>query len=115
MTQLLGLDLGMTTFKAVVYDEHGAVVAAARVSPPDEATTIDGLRVEFWRADALWDLFGQLIRSALSQLEDPRIDALTIVEAGLVGLPIDEHCRPLHDAVTWIEPHASLSAMYERS
>src|SRR6185437_7929680 len=55
MTQLLGLDLGMTSFKAVVYDEHGAVVAAARVAPPDEATTIDGLRVDFWRADALWD------------------------------------------------------------
>ena len=114
MTQLLGLDLGTTTFKAVVYDESGGAVASARASPPGEATTIDGLRVDFWRADALWAVFTQLIRDVVSKLENPRIDALTIVEIGLVGLPLDKDGHPLHDAVTWIEPHPSLSAMYER-
>lgn len=115
MTQLLGLDLGTTTFKAVVYDGDGETIASARVAPPDDATTIDGLRVDLWRVDALWECFADLIRNVLSQLEDPRIDALTIVEIGLVGIPLDAHCRPLHDAVTWIEPHHSLSAMYERT
>ena len=113
MTQLLGIDLGTTTFKAVVYDEKGGPIASARVSPPDESTSIDGVRVDYWPADALWDRFAELIRTTLAQLSNPIIDALTVDEIGLVGFPLDASGRPLHDAVTWIEPHPELSAVFD--
>jgi xylulokinase len=115
MTQLLGVDLGTTTFKAVVYDEAGEVLAAARVAPPDAFTTIDGVRVDYWTPDDLWACFSGLVRDVVSQLSDPTIDALALAEIGLVGMPLDRHAAPLYPAVTWIEPNASLSHIYDSS
>lgn len=113
MTQLLGIDLGTTTFKAVVYDEGGNALASGRVSPPDEATSVDGVRVDYWGAESLWERFAELTRATVDQLANPTIDALTIDEIGLVGFPLDREGLPLYHAVTWIEPHPELSAVLD--
>ena len=55
MSRLLGIDLGTTSFKAVVYDEHGTTLSSSRVSPPDEQILVDGFRVTVWRPEKLWE------------------------------------------------------------
>jgi xylulokinase len=112
MARLLGIDLGTTSFKAVVYDGHGTSLANSQIPTPDEQVTANGFRVTVWRADKLWDVMCSLIREAVRQLPDPRIDALAIAELGLVGYPMDGSGNPLYAGVTWIDPSAPTSSAF---
>jgi xylulokinase len=112
MPRLLGIDLGTTSFKAVIYDEHGTALASSRVSPPDEQILVDGYRVTVWRPEKLWDAICQLIRCAVDSLPDRALDALAIAELGLVGYPIDSSGNAHYAGVTWIDPAARLSKAF---
>jgi xylulokinase len=112
MPRLLGIDLGTTSFKAVVYDEHGTALASSRVSPPDEQILVDGFRVTVWRAEKLWAAMCELIRRAVDALPDPRLDALAIAELGLVGYPVHSSGNALYAGVTWIDPAAQPSRAF---
>jgi xylulokinase len=112
MARLLGIDLGTTSFKAVIYDEHGTALASSRVSPPDEQILVDGFRVTVWRPERLWSAMCELIRRAVDALPDLRLDALAIAELGLVGYPVDSSGNALHSGVTWIDPAAQPSQAF---
>lgn len=112
MTRLLGIDLGTTSFKAVVYDLHGTVLASSQVAPPDEQVTVNGFRVTVWRPEKFWDAMCVLIREAVRQLPDAALDALAIAELGLVGYPLDSSGNPLYAGVTWIDPSAPPSSAF---
>jgi len=112
MPRLLGIDLGTTSFKAVVYDEHGTALASSRVSPPDEQILVDGFRVSVWRPEKLWSAMCELIRRAVDALPDSRLDALAVAELGLVGYPVDSSGNALYAGVTWIDPAAQPSRAF---
>jgi xylulokinase len=112
MPRLLGIDLGTTSFKAVIFDEHGAALASSRVSPPDEQILADGFRVTVWRAEKLWESICELTRHAVGTLPDPSLDALAIAELGLVGYPLDSAGKTLYAGVTWIDPAAKPSRAF---
>ena len=112
MTRLLGIDLGTTSFKAVIYDEHGNTLASSRISPPDEELTVKGYRVTIWRPEKLWEAFCHLIREAVNQLPNRTLDALAIGELGLVGYPVDSSGNPLYAGVTWIDAAAPPSSVF---
>ena len=112
MPRLLGIDLGTTSFKAVVYDEHGTALASSRVSPPDEQILVDGFRVTVWRPEKLWDAVCALIRRAVDALPDRALDAVAIAELGLVGYPVDSSGNALYAGVTWIDPAAPTSRAF---
>jgi xylulokinase len=112
MTRLLGIDLGTTSFKAVVYDAHGTVLASSQIAPPDEQVTVNGFQVTVWRPETLWDAMCGLIREAVRQLPEATVDALAIAELGLVGYPLDSSGNPLYAGVTWIDPSAPPSSAF---
>jgi sugar (pentulose or hexulose) kinase len=72
MTRLLGIDLGTTSFKAVVYDGHGNCLASSQIATPDEQTTVNGFRVRVWRAESLWNVMCSLVREAVRQVSPGR-------------------------------------------
>jgi xylulokinase len=109
--QLLGLDLGTTTLKAVVYSEDGRVKAAAATPPPARGTAVAGVQVDLWPAEEFWSCICRIVREAVSQLDDPAVDGLAIAELGLVGLPIDRNGDPLYEPVAWMNPADPFSAM----
>jgi xylulokinase len=111
MARLLGIDFGTTSFKAIVYDQHGEVLATARTAPPDQTIVVAGSRVAIWQPEAIWQATCALTRQVLAQLPDPRIDALAIAELGLVGIPVDGAGKPLFPAVTWINPAAGIATV----
>jgi xylulokinase len=102
--QLLGVDLGTTTFKAVVYSEDGAVKATAAAPPPTESGVVVGTAIDLWPADAVWGCLCRIVREAVSQLEDPRVDGLAIAELGLIGLPVGVGGEALYPMVAWMNP-----------
>jgi len=112
MPRLLGIDLGTTSFKAVIYDEHGVALASSRVSPPDEQILVAGYRVTVWRPEKLWDGICELIRRAVDSLPDRELDAVAIAELGLVGYPVDSSGNALYAGVTWIDPAAEPSRAF---
>jgi xylulokinase len=112
MPRLLGIDLGTTSFKAVIYDEHGTALASSRVSPPDEQILVDGFWVTVWRPEKLWETMCELIRRAVGSLPDRVLDAVAIAELGLVGYPVDSSGNALYAGVTWIDPAAEPSRAF---
>jgi xylulokinase len=109
--QLLGIDLGTTTLKAVVYSERGAVLGAAAVPPPSGRRMVAGTQLDLWPAEELWTRVCQVARGAVSQLADHRVDALAIAELGLVGLPVDGVGTPLYPPVAWMNPPDPFSGL----
>jgi xylulokinase len=109
--QLLGIDLGTTTLKAVVYSEQGAVLGAAAVPPPSGRRVVAGTQLDLWPAEELWSRVCQVVRDAVSQLADRRVDALAIAELGLIGLPVDHAGTPLYPPVAWMNPPDPLSGL----
>ena len=105
MTRLLALDLGTTSFKAVVYDEHGRKLGEQRADPPDRRIEIDGVPVDIWETDALWAVVSDLLNARRSRSAVP-IDALAIAQLGLIGVPLDAGDQPLFPFVTWLDPSA---------
>ena len=112
MSRLLGIDLGTTSFKAVIYDEHGKILSSSRISPPDEQILVDGFRVTVWRPEKLWEVVSALVRRAVDALPDPSLDAVAIAELGLVGYPLDNSGNALYAGVSWIEPEAPTSRAF---
>ena len=66
---LVGIDLGTTNIKAIVFDRAGTVIAGASVPTPTvypRPTWAHHDPTEYWLKAA------QAIRQAISQLDDPR-------------------------------------------
>ena len=53
MARLLGIDLGTTSFKAVVYDEEGKALARSQIATPDEQVIVNGFQVTVWQTERL--------------------------------------------------------------
>jgi xylulokinase len=109
--QVLGLDLGTTTLKAVVYSEDGTVLATAATPPPAVGTTVAGVPVDLWPAEELWSCVCGIVRDAVGQLDDPAVGGLAIVELGLVGLPVGPGGEALYPPVAWMNPPDPFSGM----
>jgi xylulokinase len=114
MTRLLALDLGTTSFKAIVYDEHGAKLAEERADPPDTRVEIAGVPVDIWDAESLWRVVSDLLRRTVARWEGA-VDAIAIAQLGLIGVPLDVSRQPLFPFVTWIDPSAGTASVLARS
>jgi xylulokinase len=109
--QLLGIDLGTTTLKAVVYSEAGDVLGAAAVPPPSGTRMVAGTQLDLWPAEEFWSRICQVVREAVGQAGDPHVGALAIAELGLIGLPVDRAGTPLYPPVAWMNPADPLSGV----
>ncbi len=101
MTLLLGLDVGSTNVKAVIYEPDGTVVAHATVA------TITHYPRPGWayqRVDELWSHVVQVLRAALDQLPDPKqVVSLAVASVAEAGIPLDRDGQPLADIIAWFD------------
>ena len=105
MDYLLGIDLGSTSLKAVVYDLDGNVVA--RGSQPTEKFHPHAEHPEWtvWQPDQIWGGTAAAVREAVSGLRDPRdVRAVAVTGMGMDGLPVDEDGRWLYPFISWHDP-----------
>jgi xylulokinase len=114
MTRLLALDLGTTSFKAVVYDEHGRNLHEQRADPPDRRIHIAGVAVDIWEADELWQTVADLCRRVVEPFAGA-VDGLAIAQLGLIGVPLDDAYEPRFPFVTWLDPSAGTANILTRS
>ncbi|HEY6396563.1 MAG TPA: FGGY family carbohydrate kinase [Solirubrobacteraceae bacterium] len=114
MTRLLALDLGTTSFKAVVYDQNGGKLHEQRADPPDRRIDLDGVPVDLWEAEELWLTVADLCKRAVEPFAGA-VDALAIAQLGLIGVPLNADDEPLFPFVTWLDPAAGTAKILTRS
>lgn len=102
---LLGIDLGSTSLKAVVYDGEGNVASRAsrptlKFHPSDEHP-----QWTVWRPEQIWEDSARAVREAVSDLADPKkIRAVAVTGMGMDGLPVDDQGQWLYPMISWHDP-----------
>ena len=99
---LVGIDLGSTTLKAVIYDTLGNVVASG--CRPTERFHPDPGHPEWtvWQPEQIWGGGAAALKEAVSAVDDPRkIKAVAVTGMGMDGLPVDEAGNWLYPLISW--------------
>lgn len=108
MTLLLGLDIGTTSIKAVVYRSDGIAVASASLPTP---THVPRPRWAYYRPNELWETVVAVIRRALADIEDPRqIVSIAVASVAESGVLLDAAGEATTDSITWYDTRTTPQA-----
>lgn len=96
MTSLLGLDIGTTGCKAILFDSDGALLAKASREYP-----VDFPQPHYAEQDLenVWRLAQEAIREALAAAKVTDLAAIGLSVHGEAVTPVDEHGRPLRPTI----------------
>jgi xylulokinase len=101
VTLLLGLDVGTTSVKAVVYQTDGIAVAASSLSTP---THVPRPGWAFYRPDELWETVVAAIRGALADVPNPeQIASVAVASVGESGVLLDATGAATTDSIAWFD------------
>jgi xylulokinase len=99
VTLLLGLDVGTTSVKAVVYQPDGLAVAASSRPTP---THIPRPGWAFYRPDELWQTVVAAIRGAFADVPNPeQIASVAVASVGESGVLVDATGAATTDSTAW--------------
>lgn len=108
MDYLMGIDLGSTSLKAVIYDLEGNLVASG--SRPTERYNPypDHPEWTVWQPEQIWGGTAAAMKEAVSKLEDPRhIKGVAVTGMGMDGVPVDEDGNWLYPFISWHDPRTA--------
>lgn len=94
--QLIGLDVGTTGCKAIVFDRSGAMLGSAF---REYGVTCDAPGKAEQDAEEVWRLTQETLRQATTQANAKRVHALSISVQGDAIIPVDDDFRALHPAI----------------
>jgi xylulokinase len=98
---LVGLDIGTTNVKAVVYEPDGRAVARAT------ATTITHHPRPGWaysRAEEIWEQAAGVLRAALAGVDEPwRVAGIAVASMAEAGVPLDAAGEATADVIAWFD------------
>ena len=108
MDCLLGIDLGSTSLKAVVYNLDGSVVAKGSRPTQRFHPNPDHPEWAVWQPEQIWGDTAAAIREAVGGLDDPRrIQGLAVTGMGMDGVPVDGDGRWLYPFISWHDPRTA--------
>ena len=105
MALIMGIDLGSTSIKSVIYDETGRMVSQA--SRPTVLSHNDENHPSWsvWEPDAIWDAVCSATQQALAGLSDKsEVKGVAVTGFGMDGLPVAEDGTFLYPLDTHFEP-----------
>lgn len=98
---LLGIDIGTTNIKAIVFDPHGKTVAATSVKTP---THYPRPNWAYYVPDEIWAQTVAAIKQTVSQVDQPqRIVSVAVTSVAEAAVPIDAHGQPTYDSIAWFD------------
>jgi sugar (pentulose or hexulose) kinase len=101
---LVGLDVGTTSSKAVVFDVDGAVLAMGRAPTPwthVEPVGVAGGPAAEMPADALLEAAVTAVSRALANAPDGRVAGLGVTSMAESGVLLDARGRPVVPVIAW--------------
>jgi xylulokinase len=103
MDYLLGIDVGSTSMKAVIYDLDGNPVAQASRPTVSVANDPEHPNWQVYIPGDLWDGVAAAIQEAVSQIDSPTsIRAAAVTGLGADAVPLDERGRPVYPFINWL-------------
>ena len=98
---LVGLDVGSTSIKAVVYRPDGTAIARGSVPTP---THYPKPGWAYFLAEELWDGCVTALRQALAEVDDPRaVVGVAVASIGESVVPIAADGTPTGEVVSWFD------------
>lgn len=110
MTLLVGVDVGTTNVKAVIYEPTGKAVAGASVPT---LTHHPRPGAAHYVASELWSQVVTALRDALGQLEAKQvaeIRGVAVTSMGESGVPLDAAGEPTFDVIAWFDTRSAPQA-----
>jgi xylulokinase len=108
MDYLMGIDLGSTSLKAVIYDLDGNVAASG--SRPTERYNPypDHPEWTVWQPEQIWGGTAEAMKEAVAKLGDPgQVKGVAVTGMGMDGVPIDEEGNWLYPFISWHDPRTA--------
>jgi xylulokinase len=103
MDYLLGIDVGSTSMKAVIYDLDGNLVAQASRPTISVANDLEHPNWQVFIPDDLWDGMAAAIQEAISQVDSPDlIRAAAVTGLGADAVPLDDTGKPVYPFINWL-------------
>lgn len=107
---LVGIDVGTTNIKAVIFDESGRMVSAGLRKTPIHYPQPGWA---FFRPDEIWEMAVDALHEAIDKLDNPqRIVSLAVTSIGESGVPIGMHGEALYDAIAWFDTRTESQARW---
>jgi xylulokinase len=108
---LIGLDIGTTSIKAIVFDLHGQTVAQTSLRTP---THYPRPGWAYFEPEELWQTTVQALRTAVVQVEKPeRIRGIGVASFAETGVPIDAHGQAASpEAIAWFDNRTAAQAVW---
>lgn len=105
---LVGIDLGSTNLKAVVYDLDGNAVAQAGRPTQRFHPHADHPDWVVWKPEQIWGGVSESLREAIAGLDDPAgIRGLAVTGMGMDGVPMAADGRWLYPMISWHCPRTT--------
>ncbi len=108
---LVGIDVGTTNTKAVIFD-----VDTGQVRAIGSSRTITRHPIMEWSefdADDLWQTVLESIHAAIQQCDQPdRIRAISVASMGESGFPLDAKGNVLYPAIAWHDQRTNAEAQW---
>ncbi len=100
---LLGIDIGSTSIKAIIYNYQGEIVSMGRSRTNLYSREIENKVEElFWSPEDLWENVAQSIKDAMDKLSSSeKIVGIAVAGFGSDGVPIDENGECLYPFISW--------------
>lgn len=107
---LLGLDIGTTNIKAVVFDRTGQVVASASVKTP---THFPQPGWAYYKPDEIWNSTVEALRQVTAHTPEPkRIASVAVASIGETGFPMDARGACTYDAIAWFDARSQAQSQW---
>jgi len=100
---IIGIDSSTTACKAIAWNAHGQAVAEHRVEFGLQSPQPTWFEQP---AQAWWDALIQALRAVSARVGRDRIAALCIANQRETFVLVDDQCRPLRDAILWMDERA---------
>jgi len=98
---LVGVDVGTTNIKAVIFEPDGRTVAEASVPTP---THYPQPAWAYYDPEELWQSTATALWQATGQLDDAsRIVSVAVASMGETAVPLDGHDQPTYEAIAWFD------------
>ena len=98
---LIGIDVGTTNIKALIFDPRGHEIARAQAKTP---THHPQLEWAYYKPDELWETVCGILKKAIAQIDNPaNIAGIATASIGETGIPIDKRGNPTGHAIAWFD------------
>lgn len=100
---LMGIDIGSTTIKTVIYDGTGNIKSIGRVETGDPETVKEKDKyVACWMPDKIWKNVALSIKQSINNIDNnATIEAVAVSAFGNDGGPIDKDGNAIYPFISW--------------